>query len=116
VRRRESELDTSFRTRLISQFAKENDSYTNIKTRDGSSASVLEPSQHPRSVCWRQLRYSRVVYVLEPMVPHHSSAILMCERATITDAAIRKLCETIVSGQQSEIDQMAALLRRLEPR
>lgn len=50
---------------------------------------------------------------LRSMIPHHSSAILMCRRATITDPEITKLCATIVAGQQGEIDQMNAALRRL---
>lgn len=50
---------------------------------------------------------------LRAMIPHHSSAILMCEQATITDAELIKLCTTIVAGQQAEIDQMNAALRRL---
>jgi uncharacterized protein (DUF305 family) len=50
---------------------------------------------------------------LRSMIPHHSGAILMCENANITDAEIAKLCATIVSGQQQEIDQMRAILNRL---
>ena len=50
---------------------------------------------------------------LRSMIPHHSGAILMCEKALITDAEIAKLCATIVSGQQQEIDQMRAILNRL---
>ena len=50
---------------------------------------------------------------LRSMIPHHSSAILMCQRATITDPEISKLCAKIVAGQQGEIDQMNAALRRL---
>jgi uncharacterized protein (DUF305 family) len=48
------------------------------------------------------------------MIPHHASAILMCERASINDPEIKQLCEQIVSGQQSEIDQMRAKLDELE--
>lgn len=51
---------------------------------------------------------------LRSMIPHHSSAILMCEEAPIQDAEIRTLCRTIVSGQQAEIDQMKAKLRALQ--
>lgn len=50
---------------------------------------------------------------LRAMIPHHSSAILMCERTTLTDPELIKLCGTIVAGQQAEIDQMNAALRRL---
>jgi uncharacterized protein (DUF305 family) len=49
---------------------------------------------------------------LRSMIPHHSGAILMCQEAKLTDPEIRTLCESIVAGQQSEIDQMKALLER----
>jgi uncharacterized protein (DUF305 family) len=51
---------------------------------------------------------------LRSMIPHHGGAILMCEQAPIQDAEIRELCETIISSQQAEIDQMRAILLRLE--
>jgi len=50
---------------------------------------------------------------LRSMIPHHAGAILMCERAPIEDSEIKALCDTIRSGQQSEIDQMKAILKRL---
>lgn len=48
---------------------------------------------------------------LRSMIPHHSAAILMCRKASLQDARIRALCQTIMSGQQSEIDLMNAILR-----
>ena len=51
---------------------------------------------------------------LRSMIPHHASAILMCQQASISDARIRELCnapEGIVSSQQREIDQMKTMLR-----
>src|SRR5215211_3575006 len=50
---------------------------------------------------------------LRSMIPHHAGAILMCEQASIQDAEIRNLCQTIISGQQQEIDQMKAKLEQL---
>lgn len=47
---------------------------------------------------------------LRSMIPHHSSAILMCERASIEDPEIEDLCEQIVTAQQSEIDLMEEML------
>lgn len=44
------------------------------------------------------------------MIPHHAGAILMCEEARLQNPEIRKLCESIISGQQAEIAQMKALL------
>ena len=49
---------------------------------------------------------------LRAMIPHHSGAILMCQKATITDAEIRRLCDGIVAGQKAEIAQMKSLLNR----
>jgi len=37
----------------------------------------------------------------------------MCERAAIQDAEIKALCQTIISSQQAEIDQMRAKLQEL---
>jgi uncharacterized protein (DUF305 family) len=47
------------------------------------------------------------------MIPHHSGAILMCRRALIEDAELKTLCGEIIQSQQREIDQMQAILARL---
>ena len=49
---------------------------------------------------------------LHSMIPHHSSAILMCDEANITDPEIRTLCEQIVKAQKEEIAQMEEILSR----
>jgi uncharacterized protein (DUF305 family) len=46
------------------------------------------------------------------MIPHHAAAILMCEKAPIEATDIKALCRSIISSQQSEIDQMKAMLNR----
>lgn len=51
---------------------------------------------------------------LRSMIPHHSGAILMCEQASLQDPEIQALCDSIIQGQQAEIDQMKAILQRLE--
>lgn len=51
---------------------------------------------------------------LRSMIPHHAGAVLMCEQAPITDPEIKELCQSILVGQQSEIDQMKAMLDRLQ--
>jgi uncharacterized protein (DUF305 family) len=51
---------------------------------------------------------------LRSMIPHHAGAVLMCERAPVQDAEIKKLCQTIIAGQQEEIAQMKAKLQTLE--
>jgi uncharacterized protein YacL len=49
---------------------------------------------------------------LRSMIPHHSGAILMCERAALRGAEIKSLCGNIIEGQKQEIDQMKELLAR----
>ena len=49
---------------------------------------------------------------LRSMIPHHSGAILMCERAKISDPEIQTLCGDIIRSQKQEIDQMKAILNR----
>jgi predicted neutral ceramidase superfamily lipid hydrolase len=53
---------------------------------------------------------------LKSMIPHHSGAILMCERANISDPEINELCHGangIIESQKREIDQMNKILERL---
>ena len=50
---------------------------------------------------------------LKSMIPHHASAILMCEKANLQDPEIKELCKSLISGQQGEIDQMKAKLKEL---
>ncbi|WP_345345129.1 DUF305 domain-containing protein [Candidatus Villigracilis affinis] len=51
---------------------------------------------------------------LRSMIPHHASAILMCEKTDIQDPEIKELCKSIISSQQEEIDQMQVKLNELE--
>ena len=50
------------------------------------------------------------------MIPHHSGAITMCNRASIRDQEIRDICfrpNGIIESQKREIAQMEAILGRL---
>jgi uncharacterized protein (DUF305 family) len=49
---------------------------------------------------------------LQSMIPHHSSAILMCQEAELTDPEIIELCDQIVKSQEEEITQMKGILAR----
>jgi len=49
---------------------------------------------------------------LRSMIPHHASAILMCEHASLTDAEVRQLCAAIMESQRREIDAMKQILER----
>jgi uncharacterized protein (DUF305 family) len=51
---------------------------------------------------------------LKSMIPHHASAILMCENTDLQDLELKELCVSIVSSQQQEIDQMKAKLTELD--
>jgi uncharacterized protein (DUF305 family) len=48
---------------------------------------------------------------LKSMIPHHASALLMCERASLDDPELQSLCASIVDSQEGEIEQMQAMLR-----
>lgn len=50
---------------------------------------------------------------IKSMIPHHSSAITMCQEADITDNELKLLCDEIIKGQQEEIDQMNDILSRV---
>jgi cation transport ATPase len=49
---------------------------------------------------------------LRSMIPHHSGALLMCGKSSVTDPRILALCEEILSSQQREIDLMEQLLAK----
>lgn len=51
---------------------------------------------------------------LRSMIPHHAGAILMCNHASLRDSEIKELCESIIAGQQSEIDWMKTKLESLQ--
>lgn len=49
---------------------------------------------------------------LKSMIPHHSGAILMCEKASISDPEIKTLCKEIIESQTREINQMQEMLKK----
>jgi hypothetical protein len=80
------------------------------------NASLVAVSVLALAAFWFAIRQQSAVsdrQFLKSMIPHHSGAILMCREASLGDAEIRKLCQSITLGQQQEIDQMKATLRRL---
>ena len=48
---------------------------------------------------------------LRSMIPHHSGAILMCEKSAIRDPRIIGLCNEIIRSQKEEIARMKAIYR-----
>src|SRR5215510_2534588 len=78
---------------------------------------ILTASVAVRVVCVIFIRQQTGVsdrQFLRSMIPHHAAAILMCEESPIQNAEILKLCRTIITGQQVEIDQMKTMLHMLE--
>lgn len=51
---------------------------------------------------------------LKAMIPHHSIAILTSSRADIKDAAVKDLANKIIEAQKKEIEEMKAMIIRLE--
>ena len=51
---------------------------------------------------------------MRAMIPHHSIAILTSERADIQDPDVRKLADDIIKAQKKEIEEMKAMIKRLE--
>jgi len=54
------------------------------------------------------------VAYMRAMIPHHSIAILTCERANINDPRVRKLADGIIEAQRKEIVEMKNLIQDLE--
>ena len=51
---------------------------------------------------------------MKGMIPHHSIAILTSERADIKDPEVKKLADNIIKAQRKEIEEMKAMIKRLE--
>lgn len=51
---------------------------------------------------------------MKAMIPHHSIAILTSGRADIEDPDVKKLAEDIIKAQKREIEEMKAMIKRLE--
>ena len=54
------------------------------------------------------------VQYMKAMIPHHSSAILTSEHASIKNPEVRKLADGIIKSQKEEIAEMKHLLHKLE--
>ncbi len=53
---------------------------------------------------------------MKAMIPHHSIAIMVSERAQISDPRVRKLADEIIEAQEREISEMKFLSADLEAR
>ena len=48
------------------------------------------------------------------MIPHHSSAIMVSQKAYLKDPEAKKLAQDIIEAQKREIEQMKKMIKRLE--
>ena len=62
----------------------------------------------------RQQAFIADVAWMEAMIPHHSSAIMVSEKATFNDPEAKQLAEEIIKSQRREIDQMKEMMHRLK--
>lgn len=46
---------------------------------------------------------------VKSMIPHHSGAILMCEKANLSNQNLVELCDRIIEDQKSEIEYMRSI-------
>lgn len=51
---------------------------------------------------------------MKAMIPHHSSAIMVSQKAHLEDPEAKKLAQDIIEAQKREIAQMQAMIKRLE--
>lgn len=51
---------------------------------------------------------------MKAMIPHHSSAIMVSEKAKLKDPEAQQLAQDIIKAQKKEIAQMKAMIKRLE--
>ena len=51
---------------------------------------------------------------MKAMIPHHSSAIMVSQKAHLQDPEAQKLAQDIIEAQKREIAQMQAMIERLE--
>jgi uncharacterized protein (DUF305 family) len=65
-------------------------------------------------LCIHQQAAVRDKQFLKSMIPHHAAAVLMVEKASLTDPEIKELANKIIISQQAEIAQMKAKLEALE--
>ncbi|SFB09430.1 DUF305 domain-containing protein [Algoriphagus aquimarinus] len=51
---------------------------------------------------------------MKAMIPHHSSAIMVSQKAHLQDPEAQKLAQDIIEAQKKEIAQMNEMIKRLE--
>ncbi len=62
----------------------------------------------------RQQTFVSDVQWMKAMIPHHSSAIMVSQKAHLRDPEAIKLAEEIIEAQEKEIAEMRRMIYRLE--
>lgn len=62
----------------------------------------------------RQQTFVGDVQWMKAMIPHHSSAIMVSQKAHLSDPEAIELAEEIIEAQKREIAQMKKMIYRLE--
>lgn len=62
----------------------------------------------------RQQTFISDVQWMKAMIPHHSSAIMVSQKADLKDPEAIEIAEEIIAAQKREIAQMKAMIARLE--
>ncbi|WP_258102205.1 DUF305 domain-containing protein [Marinoscillum pacificum] len=62
----------------------------------------------------RQQTFISDVQWMKAMIPHHSSAIMVSQKAHLKDPEAIKLAKEIIEAQEQEIAQMKKIISRLE--
>lgn len=77
------------------------------------NAAIIAVSVVIGASCWILIRQQGGIsnaQFLRSMIPHHASAVLMCEKRRADDPEIKTLCGAIITSQKAEIEQMTQKL------
>ncbi len=79
--------------------------------------SILTLAVLTFGICYYLLRNQvpiKDIAYMKAMIPHHSSAIMVSQQATLEDPETQKLAKEIIEAQKREIAQMKKIMYRLE--
>jgi len=87
--------------------------YENKKTNYIIIASALVIFVSTLTMFRNQILIADVQW-MKAMIPHHSSAIMVSQKAHLKDPEAQQLAQDIIEAQKKEIAQMKAMLERIE--
>jgi len=65
-------------------------------------------------LCIRQQAAIGDKQFLKSMIPQHAAAVLMVQKASLSDPWVKELANNIITSQQAEIEQMKSKLKELK--